>query len=1150
MNDLLANRFRVIGSLGQGAMGAVYHVEDTLHEGREAALKVIQVQGEITPDLRLRFKEEFRAMSRLVHPNTVEVYDFGQLDDASHFLAMELVPGRDLSELAAGGKLPLAEAYPLVIQLLQALHFIHARLYVHRDIKAPNIRVRPDGRLKLIDFGLMTPLGQAANGKLTGTPGTMPPEVVRGGVIDQRSDLYAVGCLFYEMLTGTLPYTGKVMEVVRAHCQAPIPSLRASRPDAPPRLEALLNKLLAKDPAERYQDAMEVIDDLAALAGIAVARENVAQKSSFLVTSELVGRGQELDVLAQLLEATLAGRGGAVLLDAPAGVGKTRLARELLVQAKLADVPVFEAACLEKVVSPYKALEAALRPALALARREELDPILGLVFPEIAAPPDAQPGRDRQRLHAALADLLRTVASRSPVVVFFDDLQWADAATLEARNHLVRALENAPVMFMATVRGDEVPGRSPLWGPVAEGVVQHLRLVPFDPARVRELVVAMLREVELSDETARALYDATAGNAFFVTEVLRYLIEQGVLTHREGVWRFPPHAEGLELPPSVQETVVRRLAALAPEARALANVAAVLGRYQNRDMLRAIANLDDEALFARLDELVARQFIVKDGHRYTFPHDRVREALYAAMPDSVRATLHQRCGEYLEGLGDGRRETLVNKLAHHFSRGTDSTRAFRYLRLAGNRARAAGLVLLALQRWQQADRVLAELDLPERAAEEHALWWDLGEVGFNARPELAVEALEKLIPRLEGDEPMLAQAHGYLGSAYGFAGMPVRGLELVRQALERLPVEETPQHGALLMSMVVNLYNAGRIDECVSTAAIAAAALERLDLDALSPPYRLARVGAASFQNAVAYQGIRPSEALRDEALIYATGFDGPVLLNNVSHFFAVWYAWTGRQREAWQAVEQAHTNARRLGDAYATYVRACILLQQGEHEEAAAAIERALRLPPEAQQEVPRQLLLALSGVSLLARGELDAAEGELAALEATARESQALLILCQALLGRAQVALARGDLGRAGEILAETQALAADGPGRNPLVHALAERFLGEVALKAGRPAEALARLAAALAVFAAQDNPIELARTHEALGRAHQADGARQAAAQAFAAAGDAYHGIDNRNGLHKVTRALEKLAQTERGDLDLEQRWRVARAMQLG
>jgi hypothetical protein len=248
----------------------------------------------------------------------------------------------------AGERVPVATTVGWLAQLLQALGFIHSRGFVHRDIKAQNIRITPDGRLKLMDFGLMERAGRVGRGAaLTGTPGYMPPEVITGGTVTPRSDLYAVGCLAFELLSGQLPFEGKVIDVVRAQVLTKPPSLRGLAPDVPQALEALVLRLLAKDPDHRPVSAAAVVAELAALAGRGGSDADLDQRTSWLEAGIQVGRDAELHALESDLAAARQGAGRAVFVAAPAGVGKSRLLRELLLVAQWQDVEVLVGACAE-----------------------------------------------------------------------------------------------------------------------------------------------------------------------------------------------------------------------------------------------------------------------------------------------------------------------------------------------------------------------------------------------------------------------------------------------------------------------------------------------------------------------------------------------------------------------------------------------------------------------------------------------------------------------------------------------------------------------------------------------------------------------------------------------------------------------------------
>ncbi|AKJ05776.1 serine/threonine-protein kinase [Archangium gephyra] len=272
---VVAERFRVLRSLGKGGMGTVYEAEQ-LGLGRHVALKVMHPHIASAPGFSERFQREAQVLARLRHPGSVEVYDYG-LDSGLLFLAMERVSGETVdSLLMREGALPVPRAVDLAVQVLEVLEAAHAQGIVHRDLKPANLFLEssPGGeRVKVLDFGLAA-LGGELHARLTqegmsvGTPGFMSPEQMRGHPTDGRSDLYSLGCVLYELLTGFPPFP--VMpsaEIVVAHLYKPVPPFHEVRPDlsVPERLESLVRRAMEKLPGARPPDAAAMRQELLAV---------------------------------------------------------------------------------------------------------------------------------------------------------------------------------------------------------------------------------------------------------------------------------------------------------------------------------------------------------------------------------------------------------------------------------------------------------------------------------------------------------------------------------------------------------------------------------------------------------------------------------------------------------------------------------------------------------------------------------------------------------------------------------------------------------------------------------------------------------------------------------------------------------------------
>lgn len=263
-------RYRVIALIGAGAFAKVYKAIDTEGGGECIALKCLtpSVDGE-TDGRAARFVREAEILRTISHPNVVRLIEFGT--EPVLYLAMELVPGGDLkTRLAAGTPWTLAGTLALARGVLCGIGAIHAAGIVHRDVKPANVLLRENHEPVVADLGMGKVFGPGAltgYSMLIGTIAYMAPEQLRGAHVDRRTDLYAIGCILFQMLTGRLPFNGaNVVEVIRRISEAPAPPIAALKPDLPPALAAFVDTLLAKDPARRYDCAAEA---LAALDGIA-----------------------------------------------------------------------------------------------------------------------------------------------------------------------------------------------------------------------------------------------------------------------------------------------------------------------------------------------------------------------------------------------------------------------------------------------------------------------------------------------------------------------------------------------------------------------------------------------------------------------------------------------------------------------------------------------------------------------------------------------------------------------------------------------------------------------------------------------------------------------------------------------------------------
>src|SRR5438477_2985245 len=277
IDQVFDDRYRVVRKLGTGGMANVYLAEDQ-ELGRRVAIKMLDDRHSQDEQFVERFRREAKNAAGLSHPNIVSIYDRGQAE-GTYYIAMEYLEGRTLKELLiTRGPTPLPVAIDYTRQILAALGFAHKHGIVHRDIKPHNVVVGPDGRLKVTDFGIARSGGTSQMteaGSIIGTAQYLSPEQARGAPVDQRSDIYSVGIVLYEMLTGSVPFTGDTpLEIAMKHLSAVPEPPSEKRPEVPRDLDLIVVRALAKNPDDRYASAEEMDADLARTAkGLGVSDE-------------------------------------------------------------------------------------------------------------------------------------------------------------------------------------------------------------------------------------------------------------------------------------------------------------------------------------------------------------------------------------------------------------------------------------------------------------------------------------------------------------------------------------------------------------------------------------------------------------------------------------------------------------------------------------------------------------------------------------------------------------------------------------------------------------------------------------------------------------------------------------------------------------
>ncbi len=287
-------RYEVIGELGQGAMGVVYKAKDPLID-REVAIKTINLSLAMDEreEYEARFYQEAKAAGRLSHPNIVTIYDVGRSEDIA-YIAMEYLQGQELRDiLNETPLLPTSQVLDIIVQIARGLAYAHEHDIVHRDVKPSNVMIVRDGHTKITDFGIARMASAAVRtqtGMVLGSPKYMSPEQVLGKEIDRRSDIFSLGVMLYEMLTGQVPFIGENINAIMYQTLNTIPAAPSSvNPAVPEMLDYIVAKAMAKDTDERYQNARDLADDLKACRD-AIPRDASAANSKARPDAQKAGK--------------------------------------------------------------------------------------------------------------------------------------------------------------------------------------------------------------------------------------------------------------------------------------------------------------------------------------------------------------------------------------------------------------------------------------------------------------------------------------------------------------------------------------------------------------------------------------------------------------------------------------------------------------------------------------------------------------------------------------------------------------------------------------------------------------------------------------------------------------------------------------------
>ena len=709
--------------------------------GKTARNQSPEQVSQLSAELRLALAHEFRTLASFRHPNIISVLDYGFDAARNPYYTMELLR-ESHTLLEATAHASLKDKIHVLLQLLQALTYLHRRGVLHRDIKPQNALTTggPLGtQVKLVDFGLAVLREQLVqeSASIAGTLAYIAPEILQGALPSEASDLYAVGVMAYELLNRRLPFAQQQLGDLISAVLKDAPDL--SSPQLPPPIADVLRRLLEKDPAQRLASAEAAIQALCAAAEIAVPQETTSLRESFLHAARFVGRETEMTELRRALSDLVAGKGQGLLLGGESGVGKSRLLDELRAEALVKGSQVLRghaihegggayrvwrdillSLCLLVPPSPFQA--SVLQPLVP-----QLEQVLGV---DIPAPPPLDAQAANLRLLRTVEELL--LAAHQPLLILLEDMHWADPESLALLQRIAAHLTSRPILVIASYRDDERPDL-----PSQLSRLRHQKLARLRPPSIADLSDAILGPAGRRPDLIDLLQKETEGNAFFVVEVVRALAEEAGRLSAVGQGGVPAKI----VSGGIKAVLDRRIHYIPSSGQRLLQQAALLGRQLDPQVLARLHADVDGWLQGCANAAVLE---ISDG-RWQFAHDKLRERVLERLAAEDRLALH---GEVALAIEQVYPDDPLHSaaLAYHFGQAGQSEKTLHYAALAGSTALKQGALQAAATLLGEASALQERLGVPlaERARVRYGLAHALHGLGrMSESIPLLEEALEQ-----------------------------------------------------------------------------------------------------------------------------------------------------------------------------------------------------------------------------------------------------------------------------------------------------------------------------------------------------------------------------------------------------------------------
>ncbi len=862
--------FQLVQPLYDSENSSVYRAIRSL-DNQPVVIKLLKTDFPSTTQLA-RYQHEYELLSDLNLPGIIQVYSLENWQDHL-ILVLEDFGGESLNHWLKQRAMTVTDWLPLAIQMADRLGHIHAAQVIHKDVNPNNLVWNPTtGQLKLIDFGIATRLPRETlvlqnPNQLEGTLPYLSPEQTgrMNRALDYRTDLYSLGVTFYELFTGRLPFDSQdAMELVHCHlAKQPIPPHQLNA-DLPPVISHLILRLLAKSAAERYQSAWGVKADLEQilanltslqdLSGFKLGQHDVSDR--FHLPQQLYGREEEVRQLLVAFEDLSTGQSQLLLVAGYSGIGKTALVQEIY-QPITAKRGYFSAGKFDQFQRnvPYSAVVQAFRDLMRQLLTEtssqladwrtqlltalgnngqviidvisEVELILG---PQLAVP-ILPPTDSQNRFNLVFQNFINVFCQPDhPLVIFLDDLQWIDSASLKLMTLMMNDIPY--LLLIGAYRDNEVSPIHPLMTTLEEMqtqglLVQTLTLSPLSLPHLNQLVSDTLHlPVAQTLPLAQLVLEKTGGNSFFVGEFLKTLYVEQLLSfnssQRQWQWDLAL-IKARNITDNVVELMMGKILRLKPPVQQVLTLAAAMGNQFDLATLSIVSQQSSEWVKTQLWEALFEGLVVPVGEKYKFVHDRVQQAAYSLIPELDRPALHWQIGQLLLTEPTSLQERLF-EVVDHLNQGsalvTTSEARISLVRLnlqAGQKAKLANAYRMAASYLQHGQHGLTPAHWQTDYELTLSLHLELVEVmylcgEFDQMETVAELVLQQARTHLDKVKVYAVRVQTYMGQT-----QYLKALQTARHGLAlfgvELPEKSTPADIALTMAKTASKWQGVPINE-------------------------------------------------------------------------------------------------------------------------------------------------------------------------------------------------------------------------------------------------------------------------------------------------------------------------------------------------